>query len=224
MERRHATCSAASGRSNTVTLRPGCARASSGARAPRQPAGGRDALCGLALWGLRKPRGESFSLSTTKRCSRMGGGPCYETQPAVGAMAAVSRRPWGPPRPAERGAECWGRGRTLGKGGSSERSCEGRTLPSSLLRVRTPWLASRRPCRATSRGAERMATCKPAAQTSCRDPEPTTALGRHRLSPCARSSAEVGCGVWAGGLIDGDAGQRGPLLHSAGTRKGPVTS
>lgn len=134
VERRHATCSAASGRSNTVTLRPGCARASSGARAPRQPAGGRDALCGLALWGLRKPRGESFSLSTTKRCSRMGGGPCYETQPAVGAMAAVSRRPWGPPRPAERGAECWGRGRTLGKGGSSERSCEGRTLPSSLLR------------------------------------------------------------------------------------------
>lgn len=134
VERRHATCSAASGRSNTVTLRPGCARASSGARAPRQPAGGRDALCGLALWGLRKPRGESFSLSTTKRCSRMGGGPCYETQPAVGAMAGVSRRPWGPPRPAERGAECWGRGRRPGKGGSSERSCEGRTLPSSLLR------------------------------------------------------------------------------------------
>lgn len=196
MERRHATCSAASGRSNTVTLRPGCARASSGARAPRQPAGGRDALCGLALWGLRKPRGESFSLSTTKRCSRMGGGPCYETQPAVGAMAGVSRRPWGPPRPAERGAECWGRGRRPGKGGSSERSCEGRTLPSSLLR-----------------GAD-----------ACRDPEPTTALGRHRLSPCARSSAEVGCGVWAGGLIDGDAGLRGPLLHSAGTRKGPVTS
>lgn len=115
-------------------------------------------------------------------------------------------------------------GADSGRGDPQSEAVRAAPFPPLCCRVRTPWLVSQRPCRATSRGAERMATCKPAAQTSCRDPEPTTALGRHRLSPCARSSAEVGCGVWAGGLIDGDAGRRGPLLHSAGTRKGPVTS